>query len=135
MFKGIMLFLVAALCFQCSKELEEGDPNGIPANLTTISQGSFVSAAHPTSGTVKLAKDAQNKKYLVFENFKTDSGPDIRIWLATDKTGQTYTELLNTVPVGTYKVDVPSSVDTEAQKHVLIWCKKFTVLFGSAELK
>lgn len=132
--KGFLLLLLALAFLQCSKEEVAGDTN-IPADLTTLSQGSFQSAAHSTSGTVKLAQDPQGKKYLVFENFKTDSGPDVRIWLAVDKTAQDYTELSKTVPSGNFKIDVPASTDTNKQKYVLIWCKQFTVLFGSAQLK
>ena len=131
---GLFLFLVAFSLVQCSKEAESGDTD-IPTDLTTISQGSFQAAAHATSGTVKLAQDSQGKKYLIFENFKTDSGPDVRIWLATDKTAQDYTELSKTVPSGSFKIDVPSSTPTNKQGYVLIWCKQFTVLFGSAQLK
>ncbi len=131
--KGFFLFLAALAFLQCSKDEETGDTI-IPTEVTTLSQGSFQSAAHSTSGTVKLAQDPQGKKYLIFENFKTDSGPDLRIWLAVDKTAQDYTELSKSVPAGSFKVDVPASTDINKQKYVLIWCKQFTVLFGSAQL-
>lgn len=131
--KGILLLLVSVSMWQCSKE-ETGDTN-IPTNVTILSQGTFSPAAHNTSGVVKLARDPQGKKYLLFENFMTDSGPDVRIWIATDKTAQDYTELSKTVPSGNFKIDVPASADTNKQSYVLIWCKQFTVLFGSAQLK
>lgn len=131
--KGILLLLVSVSFWQCSKEAT-GDTN-IPADVTILSQGIFSPAAHNTSGVVKLASDAQGKKYLLFENFMTDSGPDVRIWIARDKTAQDYTELSKTVPTGNFKIDVPASADTNKHSYVLIWCKQFTVLFGSAQLK
>ncbi len=131
--KILLLTLLTMGMLSCNKELKEGD-NNIPTNLTIITQGSFSGAAHPTSGIVKLAKDPAGKKYLVFENFKTDPGPDIRIWIAEDKTDKSYTELSKTVFTGTFKIDVPADVDTAKKTYVLIWCKAFSVLFGSAQL-
>jgi len=122
------------LSISCNKALEEGSGD-IPTDLTLISQGSFSGAAHPTTGTVKLSKDTAGKKYLVFENFSTDAGPDIRIWIAEDKSANNYTELSKTVFTGSFKIDVPAELDTTKKSYVLIWCKAFAVLFGSAQLK
>lgn len=134
-FKLLLLIISLSLFIQCSKELEEGDSSNIPTDLTTISQGTFGADAHATSGTVKLAKDAADKRYLVFENLKSDAGPDIRIWMAEDKTAKNYVELSNKVALGSYKLDVPTDLDATKKSWVLIWCKQFSVLFGSAQLK
>ncbi|HNR05819.1 MAG TPA: DM13 domain-containing protein [Saprospiraceae bacterium] len=131
--RKLILLLFSFSILACNRDEVEGDP--IPADLTTLLQGSFESAAHPTSGTVKLAKDGAGKKYLVFENFKSDPGPDLRIWLAEDKSATNYSELSTTVPSGNFKIDVPPGADTSTRTYVLIWCKAFTVLFGSAQLK
>jgi hypothetical protein len=107
----------------------------ITPSLTTIFQGTFVDGAHPTSGSVKLAKDAAGKKYLVFENFKTDSGPDLRVYLSEDSKASNFSEIASKVNNGTFQLEVNSSVDTDKKKKVLIWCKAFSVNFGSADLK
>lgn len=130
------ILLIASVFFtHCAKELAEGDPNTIPSDLTVISQGSFTNGAHVTTGIVKLSKDASGKRFLVFENFKTDSGPDIRIWAAEDRDAKNYVELSKTVQLGNYKIDVPSDYDATKKPHILIWCKAFSVLFGGAQLK
>ncbi|MGB3528234.1 MAG: DM13 domain-containing protein [Saprospiraceae bacterium] len=128
------IMFLGLLSISCNKALEEGSGD-IPTDLTVISQGSFNGAAHPTTGTVKLSKDTAGKKYLVFENFSTDAGPDIRIWIAEDKSANNYTELSKTVFTGSFKIDVPAELDTTKKSYVLIWCKAFAVLFGSAQLK
>lgn len=130
------IVLLATLCLTfCAKDLEQGDPNSIPTDLTVILQGSFTNGSHPTSGVVKLSKDAAGKRFLVFENFKTDSGPDIRIWAAEDRDAKNYVELSKTVQLGNYKIEVPSDYDAAKKPHILIWCKAFSVLFGGAQLK
>lgn len=133
--KKYILFIVLILSlFQCSKSVQDVNET-IPSNLAVITQGSFTGAAHTVTGTVKLSKDATGKKYLVFENFNTQSGPDLRIWMAEDVSGKVYSEITSTVKNGTYSLAVPSDVDTAKKTFVLVWCKQFTVLFGSAALK
>ena len=128
-----LLFLT--MLFSCKKDTIETVVVAQTTGLTTIYQASFTSASHPTSGTVKLAKDAAGKKFLVFDNFKTDAGPDLRVYLSEDLTAANFTEITNKVTNGTYQLEVATTVDTDKKRKVLIWCKSFSVLFGSADLK
>jgi Electron transfer DM13 len=108
----------------------------LPATGTTIASGNFISGAHASSGTVKITKDAANKIYLVFENFKTDNGPDLRIWLSPNNNGSPFQEvgLLKAVS-GNFYYQLDASYNYTANNRVLIWCKQFSVLFGSAVLQ
>ena len=126
--------LLNSFLMSCKKEITTVN-TPISSDLTTVYQGSFTTSAHPTSGTIKLSKDAAGKKYLVFDNFKTDAGPDLRVWLSDDLAATNYSEITNKVTNGTFQLDVNSSIDTDKKKKVLIWCKSFSVLFGSADLK
>lgn len=133
--KKVILFLFVAFSFtHCTKDVKDVTET-IPTDLTVISQGSFTPGVHSVSGVVKLSKDGANKKYLVFEDFKTESGPDLRIWLAEDNSAKNYVEITNTVNNGKYKLELASDIDTSKRTYVLVWCKQFTVLFGSAILK
>jgi hypothetical protein len=127
--------LFITMLFSCKKDTIETVANPITTGLTTIYQASFASGAHATSGTVKLSKDAAGKKYLVFDTFKTDAGPDLRVYLSEDLTATNFVELTNKVTNGTYQLDVATTIDTDKKRKVLIWCKSFSVLFGSADLK
>jgi hypothetical protein len=99
-----------------------------------VAQGDFMSNVHPTSGNVKLY-EKEGKRTLVFDNFKTDGGPDLRIYLSEDKAVSKFVEVSNKVNAGNYFVELPAAADPKTQKFVLIWCKQFSVLFGNAELK
>lgn len=105
-------------------------------NQNIILQGTFTSGVHSTSGKVFVYED-KNKNYsLVFENFKTDAGPDLRIYLAEDKVLSNFTQITDKVNTnGSYIVAIPTSIDLKKQTTVVIWCKAFSVLFGSANLK
>ncbi len=131
---GIALFFLTML-LSCKKDTIETVTTPITTGLTTIYQGTFTSSAHTTLGTVKLAKDAAGKKFLVFDSFKTDAGPDLRVYLSEDLGAANFTEITNTVTNGTYQLDVATTIDTDKKRKVLIWCKSFSVLFGSADLK
>lgn len=102
---------------------------------TLLFQGTFENAVHPTSGLVKVYEDKDKNRTLVFENFKTDAGPDLRIYLAEDKSVTNFIQVTNMVKNGNSFVTIPMSANLQKQNHVLIWCKQFSVLFGSAKLK
>jgi hypothetical protein len=132
----IAVLLVNILMMSCKKEeVVAVPPTEVSKGLTTIYAATFTSSAHTTTGTVKLAKDDAGKKFLVFDTFKTDAGPDLRIYLSDDLKATSYTEITNQVTNGTFQVPVDAAVNTETKRKVLIWCKQFSVLFGSADLK
>jgi Electron transfer DM13 len=132
----LTIVLFNMLMISCKKdEAVAVPPTEVSTGLTALFQGTFAASAHPTSGTVKLSKDAAGKKFLVFENFKTDAGPDLRIYLSDDLKATNYTEITNQVTSGTFQLPVDAAVNTDTKRKVLIWCKQFSVLFGSADLK
>ena len=70
------------------------------------------------------------------ENLKATNGPDLYVYLATDKTASDF------VNVGRLKANIrnqnyniPEGTDLSKYNTVLIWCRAFSVLFGSAELR
>ena len=131
-----VLFSLIIGASACSK-ITTSDAPAVVISTTdkVLFSGSFTSGAHTTSGDVKLVEAADKKKYLVFDNLKSDAGPDLRIYLAEDKTAKVYTEITNKVVNGNAKLEVPTAANTDKQKVVMVWCKQFSVLFGSADLK
>lgn len=131
-FTGLIL-----LTTSCKKDKAPAVLNeDTPAALTTIVAGTFVSSAHTSSGTVKIAKDAANKTFLVFENFKTDNGPDLRVWLSANNNGTPAQEVgLLKAASGNFTYPLDASFLYNTNNRVLIWCKQFSVLFGYAVLQ
>ena len=99
-----------------------------------LSQGTFMSNVHTTSGTVKLY-EKDGKRTLIFTDFKTDAGPDLRIYLAETTSVRNFSELTKLNASGNFSIELPADADPARQRYVLIWCKAFSVLFGNAELK
>jgi Electron transfer DM13 len=137
--KNMLVAIIAVSSFfviSCKKNnVPDAASETLPTG-TVISSGTFTSNAHPSSGTVKVVKDAANNTFLVFENFKTDNGPDVHVWLSPNTTGTTYQEvgLLKAVS-GSFSYALGSSFNYTTNNRVLLWCKSFSVLFGNAVLQ
>ena len=129
------LMVLGLFVVSCGKIDETTDEEvGMVTEDMKLVKGNFTSASHPTSGEVFVYEDKGTKK-LGFVNFKTDSGPDLRIYLAEDTKATNFIQVSGSVSNGTYSIDLPANADFTKKKQVLIWCKAFSVLFGSAELK
>jgi Electron transfer DM13 len=136
--KSILLLLCSMLFIaSCKKNTPPTFVNEtLPTSTTTLATGSFVSSAHTTSGTVKIVKDLTNRLYLVFENFKTDGGPDLRTWMSPNNNGSQSQELgFLKATAGNFSYELEASFNYTTNKHVLIWCRQFSVLFGYAVLQ
>lgn len=131
--KLLFLALALSLSFACEKASSDDDVTPSDTDVVLFT-GTFINGAHATSGTAKLIKDKDGKKFLLLENFKSDPGPDVRLYLSNDLKASDYTEIIKTPANGNLRLAVPSTAK-DSQKFVLVWCEKFTVLFGSAELK
>jgi hypothetical protein len=57
------------------------------------------------------------------------------VYLSTDDRASEFVNLGNLkANNGNQNYDIPDGTDLEKYNNVLIWCKSFSVLFGSAEL-
>ena len=119
----------------CDKDQVETVNEEIDMTAIALYSGVFVSEVHTTSGKVSVMKTTDGKNLLRIEALISDGGPDLRLYLAEDKKALNAIEIVTKPKNGTYDLPIPSGVDYSKHKYVLIWCKQFTVLFGSAELK
>ncbi len=95
--------------------------------------GDFTSGAHTTSGKASVN---DSKTILSFTNFKTEGGPLLEIYLATDTSASTYITLGAIKGVeGNYEYTLPNNVDLTTYNHVLVWCVTYSINFGYAVLQ
>jgi hypothetical protein len=143
-FTGLVLALSA-----CDAKKEAVTPlgtAGAPVSVTNptktfdatgqklLGSGTFENGVHPTTGSVKVYESGTTRT-LVFDGFKTDGGPDLRIYLAEDAAVTNFIEVSKLTASGSFFVEIPAGYDSAKQRTVLIWCRQFSVLFGSAKLK
>ncbi|MER6999778.1 DM13 domain-containing protein [Streptomyces sp. NPDC000410] len=118
----------------------------LPTGPTTVAQGTFTSHEHTTTGTVKLIRLPDGSHTVRLENLDTSNGPDLRVWLtdAPVKEGRAGWHVFDDgthVSLGKLKGNkgdqnyaVPADVDLTDLASVAIWCDRFNVSFGAAEL-
>lgn len=136
--KNLYLYIALLLFTACSSSgdmIDEMDdlPNN-PVNMMEEEETSanFVSDAHPTSGTASVSEDGTT---LILSNFRSDDGPLLEIYMATNLTATNYVSLGELKGLeGDYQYTIPAGTDLESLKYVIVWCVDFKVSFGHAVL-
>ena len=110
----------------------------MPITSLAIPMGSFVGIGdgiHDAQGDVLIIESDDGSRFLRFENFKASNGPDLFVYLATDESANDFVNLGELKGnIGNQNYMIPPGVDLSNYDNVLIWCKQFSVLFGSAKL-
>ena len=109
----------------------------------TLAAGRFHSNAHETSGSASVLDLGSGRRVLRLSEFSTSNGPDVRVYLvaAPDVNDDATVKTAGFVELGELKgnrgdqnYEVPSTIDLAKYQTVTIWCKRFSVNFGSAPL-
>ena len=120
----------------------------MPAGLANVSQtlltsGSFHSVAHASKGIASVYQLSDGKRLLRFTNFETSNGPDVHVYLvaANDASDSETVKKAGFLELGSLKgnigdqnYDIPGDADLAKYRAVTIWCKRFSVNFGTAPL-
>ena len=107
--------------------------------------GSFSGAgSYDTAGRAEIIKLKGGGFGLKLHgNFRTDSAPDLRIWLSESSSPSSKSAVRSAkhIDLGALKSSrggqiyrIPASVDVENVRSAVIWCRAFGVLFGGATL-
>ena len=92
------------------------------------SRGTFTSAEHTTRGDARVIKLPSGRRVLTLTDFETDAGPDLRVRIGDVDLGALKGNK------GDQQYDVPDGLRPRNQT-VQIWCRAFSALFGSAQLR
>jgi hypothetical protein len=111
----------------------------IGEDISTAYAGTFVGVndgIHNAEGMAKVIRLDDASMILRLENFKATNGPDLYVYLATDESASDFVDLGRLKGnIGNQNYEIPEGTDFSRYDTVLIWCKAFSVLFGSAELE
>ena len=120
---------------------DESSPT--PAEPTELARGTFVSQEHETSGTATVIELPDGARTLRLEGFETTNGPDLHVWLSEKQAGGNWFKYgsgrkaqLGELKAnrGSHNYAIPSDLELDGLRSVVIWCKRFHVAFGSAPL-
>jgi hypothetical protein len=125
---------------------EPSAPAAPPAGPVELARGELISHEHATTGTARVLQLEDGSRVLRLEGLDTSNGPDLRVWL-TDapviegRDGWFVFDDGASVDLGELKgnqgdanYEIPADVDLDALTSVSIWCARFAVSFGAAEL-
>jgi len=125
-----------------NQRVNEQFPTASAAN-NQLAAGQFYSGAHETKGMATVFQLADGKKTLRLTNFATSNGPDVHVYLvaAQDAKDNDAVTKAGFVDLGTLKgnigdqnYELPANADLATYRAVTIWCKRFSVNFGTAPL-
>ncbi len=130
----IAYYLISSL-FINVRVSEQLDSTGVHV----LAQGTFVGAdaiVHKAEGTAKFIRTQENEIRVRFEeNFKASNGPDLYVYLI--KNGDIKNGFVNLGRlkgnIGSQSYSIPKETDLSQYNSVIIWCKQFSVLFGTAK--
>ena len=101
--------------------------------------GSFVGVGdgiHDAQGIAKVIPIEDGGNVVRLEDLVVTNGPDLYVYLSTDKSASDFVSLGKLkANIGNQNYLIPAGTDLSKYDTVLIWCRAFSVLFGSAELK
>ena len=108
-----------------------------PTNIEPL-VGNFMDAGdgfHKAEGIAKVIDLTDGRTFLRLENLKTTNGPDLYLYLSTGKDVSEIVDLGRLKGnIGNQNYEIPAGTDLSKFNTVLIWCKAFSTLFGSAQL-
>ncbi|MCP4741293.1 MAG: DM13 domain-containing protein [Actinomycetales bacterium] len=113
---------------------------------TVTAEGAFISHEHPTAGKARIITLEDGSRVLRLVGLDTDNGPDLKVWLAAapvieGRDGWFVFDDDEYLSLGALKgnkgnqnYSIPDDADISDLTSVTIWCERFSVSFGAAEL-
>jgi hypothetical protein len=110
---------------------------------TLVATGAFHSNAHETKGEAGVYRLSDGRLVLRLKDFATSNGPDVQVYLVAaadvnDNETVTQAGFINLGAmkgnIGDQNYDIPAGTDLSRYRAVTIWCRRFSVNFGTAPL-
>lgn len=120
-------------------------PGTAPAEpqIVTLVEGSFIPRGrYSGEGQAMVLNDGSEQRFLRFENFSTDNGPDLSVYLvnsdANADEGTFDDDFIDlgslSGNIGDQNYEIPPEVDLGIYDTVVVWCVRFGSAFTAADL-
>jgi hypothetical protein len=119
---------------QAEAESTEMNEETMPGEIVTLVSGDFTgNSRYDVNGQALVLNDGTDERFLRFENFESNNGPDLKVYLrADDGEFVSLGELKGNI--GDQNYVIPTDVDLDTFSTVEIWCERFSVGFCQAPL-
>jgi hypothetical protein len=117
-----------------------------PAEPVLLASGELISHEHATTGSVQVLGLPDGSRVLRLQDLQTSNGPLLKVWITDapvlpDTDGWSVFDDGNYVDLGELKGNIgssnyplPADVDLSRLTSVSVWCDRFNVSFGAAQL-
>ncbi|HYN89550.1 MAG TPA: DM13 domain-containing protein [Ardenticatenaceae bacterium] len=123
-----------------------GDEVDRPTGPAALTSGEFVGTdtVHEGEGTAAVYELDEGQRVLRFEGFSVTNGPDLYVYLSGHAAPRSSAQLHEGAAlevarlkgnVGDQNYDLPTDLDLSQFKSVVIYCKRFSVVFSTATLE
>ena len=117
-----------------TEESVEEMEDDMPGEIVTVYTGSFEgNSRYDIVGRADVLNDGSEQRFLRFEDFESDNGPDLKVYLRADNGDFVSLGDLKG-NIGSQNYEIPPDVDLSVFNTVDIWCERFGVGFGTAPL-
>ncbi len=148
---GIAWYLFRPELLFISRTVQEDFPKVVTAQQTVpyggtptaLAKGTFRDIAHETKGGATIYNLPTGQRILRLSEFATSNGPDLRVYFvaASDANDNETVTRAGFIDLGALKgnignqnYDLPADLDLGKYQSVTIWCRRFSVNFGTAPL-
>ena len=130
--------VVLALGLGVPSAAQSGQPT-----ILAMGQWQGADSFHQAQGKALLVRLPDGRRFVRFEDFKVTNGPDLYVYLSGHPSPRTSAQLHEGGAfevaqlkgnIGNQNYELPAGLDVSSVKSVTIYCKRFSVLFGSAQL-
>lgn len=117
--------------------------DGEAAEVGVLAEGDFTGhSGHDTSGQAFALELDDGSRLVRLEDFATDNGPELNVYLTTVGEEVSDRQIADDFVdlgslrgnIGNQNYELPDDVDLDRYRTVVIWCVRFGVSFGAAEL-
>jgi hypothetical protein len=113
-----------------------------PTEPVELATGTFISREHETVGTARILRLADGQQILRLEGFETSNGPALFVYLSQNTADgedglfdDDYIDLgALKGNIGDQNYVIPAEIDPLGYTSVVIWCDRFSVSFGAADI-
>ena len=119
----------------------EPEPEPEPMGPVVVASGEFISRGHETLGTASIVELEDGTRILQLEGFRTSNGPDLYVYLDDDPADADALAFDDGLDLGALRgnigdlvYEIPDDADLEGLDTVVIWCDRFSHVFGAADL-
>ncbi len=132
----VIFFFLFLFIVGCSKTSTETLNEMVSREAVTKYSGVFVGRQNQSVSGEALIVLESGKYALKLMNFKSDNGPDLKVYLSKESTPTSHISLGDLKSTnGNQVYEIPNMPDFTQYRYALIHCERFNHLYGSAELK